>query len=428
MLDAKFFRHHALAAKYAAYECVYGRATMVLFSKKTHTPLAAITLVSSTPQVTTLLTARQAPTDDAAGNNSYFQGMLNRDEAPFSFAVSNLCQDGHLSFNIFAGDSELPINEVNGLKSGETYPIPCDQRTGRAMTIKAQQKEGGVATTLREAEEKKAKEGGKGSMQFKVVIAPEVNHNVKWFEEGTFWQCVPGFVRPAKPNPKPSRWTPHWARGGGEEEKDGEEIVAMSNGLLETFSPPVYRNCGMSRGGELRRKKKSAPPRYAAEPQMYRSLELGGIEKGMAKKAEDEDEDIDIGGTTAVDMNYTGNKIHVETTQLEMDFDMTQASAPMIICLSLWQNMKLRPGSDIQAFLRSQVQDLTENEGKRLLASLPKIFKSEICVIDLESPANAVILQCGHQCVNIKYCDQLKECPVCRGTIMACVLAQDLIK
>ena len=68
-----------------------------------------------------------------------------------------------------------------------------------------------------------------------------------------------------------------------------------------------------------------------------------------------------------------------------------------------------------------------KNEGKALIESLNAVYKSETCVIDLESDADTVICTCGHQCVNHANVGDLRKCPMCRSSITAFVRADGIL-
>lgn len=48
-----------------------------------------------------------------------------------------------------------------------------------------------------------------------------------------------------------------------------------------------------------------------------------------------------------------------------------------------------------------------------------KIFKSEDCVICLESDIDCVLYSCAHKCGHSTCLETLNKCPVCRKSIIA---------
>lgn len=102
-------------------------------------------------------------------------------------------------------------------------------------------------------------------------------------------------------------------------------------------------------------------------------------------------------------------------------------SAPAVVCLSLYPEMKFLPLEDLEAQLAAEIEEWVSNQGKALIEALTAIYKSDTCVIDLESPADTVIIQCGHQCLNHKNAKDLKKCPMCRGSVASFIRADGLV-
>ncbi|KAL3800138.1 hypothetical protein HJC23_001059 [Cyclotella cryptica] len=219
MLDSRYFepvdtkQNHGSILE--SFKAVYTRSTMVLFSSKTRTPLAALTLKSVNDiGCLSMLTGRPPPKDST---EPHFQGMLSMPNQSFSFVITNLSDDGMINFNVLHTPHRVSnvnpgpaygINEVNELSPNESYEIEADQRTNRVMVLQGKTKEKydpitkkskRVPLTVDEAEttEDKAKEG----LYFYLSVVPDVvsRELVKFFEEGTIWKAVPGFVRKARP-------------------------------------------------------------------------------------------------------------------------------------------------------------------------------------------------------------------------------------
>lgn len=526
MLDLKFFRKSELASKgkFVAYENLYHRSTMILSSTTTGRPIAAITLVSGTPKTATLMTARPPPIDAKEDDAmSFFQGMLDQDGALFSFAVTNLCTKGHLMFQVFQVGSEMPVNEINCVEANSTYVIPCDQRSGKAMSIQSRKdkQDANKDQSIKDAEALHAAnpEENKALVRFKVLLKPEVGQNDKMFEGGTAWKCQLGFVREEEEERRiykgfgaaPNRdgivlESGYWRGGsrgadmlegsmGGEEVAFGFREMSMSRGGGRGMS--MSRRGGNMRGArghdstsrgmpEMSRplsaqKKKGAgffgsavPPTRSAgapapissmpEPAValyrgspplpqaqvmslqlaevppvdYRSMSFGAREEKEVKEEEESGDgaaamdwdglggSVDVGATTAVDLVYSGDKVQVKSRSVELNFSDELSSAPLIIGISLWRSMKVNKVPDILVWLKEQVDEAVQNEGKVLAKQIKQVFKSEFCVVlaDEETPADSVIIQCGHACVHHSVVSKLDKCPLCRGYITAtCLLA-----
>jgi hypothetical protein len=110
------------------------------------------------------------------------------------------------------------------------------------------------------------------------------------------------------------------------------------------------------------------------------------------------------------------------------DYAYEYASEPTVMCLSIWEGMKFLPLTDtIEKELEAEIKEWVDNEGKALIESLNAVFKSETCVIDLESEADTIVCTCGHQCIHHSNIGNLQKCPLCRGPITAFVRADGLL-
>jgi hypothetical protein len=89
--------------------------------------------------------------------------------------------------------------------------------------------------------------------------------------------------------------------------------------------------------------------------------------------------------------------------------------------------MRFLPFSDIEREIADEIDDWIQDEGqKKLIKSLNAVYKSDVCLIDLESIADTIICTCGHQCINRANIKNLRTCPLCRSSIAGFVLATEL--
>ena len=133
--------------------------------------------------------------------------------------------------------------------------------------------------------------------------------------------------------------------------------------------------------------------------------------------------DVNVGTTQAGELKY-GQRVTDNSNFTGHDYDYEHCSEPTVLCMSIWEDMKFLPLPNIQEQLDLQMQDMVEHEGKMLIESLNGIFRSDSCVIDMESNADTIICTCGHQCIHHKNISaQLCTCPLCRSPITAFVRA-----
>jgi hypothetical protein len=124
---------------YETFRVLDPTSTMVLYSKR-GMPIASLTLRTKDASCATLITARDKPLHANAADTAYFQGMLQKPDQLFVFAVTNLCTEGLIQFNITPEKGGQSINVINVIRVGETVDIEVDQRTGRKMILAGQTK------------------------------------------------------------------------------------------------------------------------------------------------------------------------------------------------------------------------------------------------------------------------------------------------
>ena len=219
MLDQRFFeRIQSTPHKnsiFESYKAVFARSTMVLFSRQTRTPLAALTLRAQDVGCLSMFTGRPSPVD---APEPYFQGMLNMPDQTFDFTITNLSDSGMINFNVLHTPHRVSqvdpgpsygINQVNELHSNQSYTIEADQRNNRRMILSGKtktvkdpitQQDKEVQVTVKETETSDTDKG----LYFYLSVVPDkaCKTLVDNFAEGTIWKVVPGFVRRvAKPPP-----------------------------------------------------------------------------------------------------------------------------------------------------------------------------------------------------------------------------------
>jgi hypothetical protein len=441
MLDRRFFEQVGSTTQkgllFETYRAVYARSTMVLFSRKTKTPLAALTLKADDVGCMSMFTGRPAPRN---ATETYFQGMLNMPDQKFSFTISNLSNEGMINFNILHTPHRVSqvdpgpsygINEVNELHCEQSYVILADQRNNRRMCLAGKTKlvrnpqtsqEERVSVTVEESETDDNITG----LYFYLSVVPDAacRSLVDKFAEGTTWKVTPGFVRRRKPVVRSiplSRFEPQSgairrcepasvALFGGR----GGESGDFYQGSLGNQNTRDYRSIPMTATRFMVRKQQAG----------FSSPNLGG----ETEKAKKYTKSIDVGETQAGEL-YHGEQVTVSSSYTGHEYAYDQCSEATVLCLSIWEDMKFLPLTNvIEAELQAEIDEWVEHEGKALIESLNAVYRSETCVIDLESEADTIVCTCGHQCLNhANVGDQLRRCPVCRSPITAFVMANGVL-
>lgn len=463
-----------------AYKAVYARSTMVLYSKKTGTPLAALVFKADDPGCLSLLTGRPPPKNESS--DAYFQGMLNMQNQPFTFSIVNLSDEGMINFNILHTPYRVSevnpgpsfgINEVNELHPNQGYTIPGDQRTNRTLVLQGVTKKDDapqrakhgsdrrVPMTVEEGETKEQKEGL--YFYLSVVASNNCPSLVNKFKEGTVWKTASHFVRSVKK--LSSTDLPLLRRSAALGSRQLESALSFANNVHNPFYPPIYRGtpfqdslwgsprdlssddgddddelvfssrsndppriksaCAVkSRNGRHSATRSQGPKKQRLEPPMEeeRTERANDGEDYSFEKDECDElfEAVDVGKTQAGRIGY-GKEVQVHSGFTGVEYAYEYPSSPAVICLSIWEGMKFLPLPDLDGEATQHLTEWEQNEGKKFIETLEKIFKSETCVIDLESPADTVICTCGHQCINQKNTGDLTRCPLCRSSISAFV-------
>lgn len=530
MLDRRFFErckctsHKGLL--FESYKAVYARSTMVLFSRKTRTPLAALTLSTRDVGCLSMFTGRPSP---SGSEEPYFQGMLNMPDQAFTFSISNLSERGMINFNILHTPHRVScvdpgpaygINQVNELHTNQSYTVTADQRNSRQMVLAGKTKtvqKKQVAVSVQETETSDKNKG----LYFYLSVVPDKSCKplVDEFAEGTAWKVVPGFVRRvAQPQPPPP--PVYYRHGNGQRRARGipRSFLTPPGHVFAAAAPPPppFPGHGFAPpppplgavpsqpldapgAGYSQARRSAGSPDFQQAQQQPRPFYHGPVESAGAaptvpaislsassaprssffgsmrnmlgggsgasrspaparnagsystalrsSETDEEEEDafyssvqrhakpVDVGSTQAGTLSY-GEHVDIVSNYTGHDYAYEHASEPTVLCMSIWEDMKfLSLAETIEQELEAEVKEWIENEGKALIESLNAVYKSETCVIDLESEADTIICTCGHQCINHANVSQLLEaqhhrnrkCPMCRGPITAFVKADGML-
>lgn len=397
------------------FQSRYPHATMVLRSQKSHIPLAAVVLMpNDTANVQAVVTARPPPTVGQFQDQPHFQGMLNRLDQPFGFYLANLTSEGYLNMNLLHTAHRVEekdpgatygLNQVNEIRPGQAYLVKRDQRTQRQMVLLGHA-QGQVLTRVQDME---AQDTRNERMMIHLSVTPSTKstQTVKWFQEGTEWVPTPVMVIPLAPRPS----VPKAIRFGG-----------RSRGARTMPYPPPMGERPPSE--ELQ----SLATFSFGQPERHMALTLGintaSTKESVSMEVEEPTQAVgkSIEGRMGYGQHLTEN---VGVTDEEYAYDV--ASAPAILRLSIWREMQLKPFNvtDYADYLTEWRQHLGRAQDQQLAASVSHVFKSDHCCIDLESPADTVIVRCGHQCIHHTHATpQLKACPLCRSPVTGFLSAQ----
>lgn len=405
---------------YTCMKATHPTSTMVLFSKVTNTPLAALVFRASDLSTSALVTGRPSP---AGSMETYFQGMLNQSDKEFTFTIINLNPEGSINFNILHTPHRVSevdpgpaygVNQVNELHPLQVYTVRSDQRTGKTMILQ------GIVrpdnTPMDVSTDESTPERRQGSYFYLSVVAqidkPDL---VDKFKEGTVWKCVPFFIQKT-----------HFPTGV---QHSVSARCLFGNGELHTLDGSRgfgSRGFGMDSiyNSRERTKKTSKGPRNpipiagaACRAKNYQAEEADEADEGSCLFGDA----VNVGATQAARVAY-GRDVTVQTQSTGLDYCYDAPSDPVVIGLSIFKEMKFVE-MDLSSAIDEAAKEIQKTEEKQLSAMVKNVFKTDTCVIDLESPTDTVIVQCGHQCLNSKNTSGIKKCPLCRQIVLAFVPA-----
>ena len=390
---------------------------MVLMSKKTATPLAALVLSTPDRGCMSMMTSRPSP---PGATEDYFQGMLNMPDQPIELSIINLCDD-LINFNILHvphkvmevdPGPEFGINSVNELYCGEAYTIRQDQRTKRQMILSGKtRKSDGTNITVGEDEKQERKEG----VYFYLSVVPTTRcpEMVELFAEGSSWKCLPHIVLKDTGRKRMKYQSNIWPT----REQSSGYFSMRALPSMGPASPRALPSMGPASPRAL-------PSMGPASPRA-----LPSINQPKSKKLFDT---VDVSQTQACELKQ-GAVIDVTIGCTNVTYAWDNHSDETVLCLSIWRDMMFYPLPDrsiVESDIAATLVDYQEYEAKKLRDSLKKVYKSDTCVVDLTSPADVILLRCGHQCVNRanvgKMIERSNRCPMCREHITATILVDQL--
>lgn len=131
-----------------------------------------------------------------------------------------------------------------------------------------------------------------------------------------------------------------------------------------------------------------------------------------------------LNGSHAARVRY-GDQIRVESQKVGMSFAYKNGSPMCLLGLSvLKEGVSVLPQlSKAESFSLAlkMVEDCVNTKNRNMLNTLDKIYKEPTCLICLENPTSVIFIKCGHQATCETCSEKLekKQCPVCRGNIVA---------
>lgn len=430
-LDNRFFEHILTSDGFEAFRARFGSSTMILYSAKTKIPLAALIFhpKKSSPDLKCVLTAR--PSLSEGDDTATFQGLMSKDQEVFYLSIVNLNHKGAINFNILHTphivNEKDPgpaygINEINEIYANEGYTIQADQRTGCEMKLvgklsdQKDEKTGAQnILTVQDAESKDSKQREGTYFYLSVTGSTDCPGLVDKFREGSYWQCTNYLVRRAPAPLVPRHYHLNAYRPAVDTRSSRPILTTMQN--MVHRGPEVLQSVGSSN---------EVLDGCSSEFMNQSIVNVSAQRRGKSQNQERKVPWLDIGKSQVAEL-ARGEHVDVRGSVTNLEYDYESASPVTILSLSLYPSLQLFPElskDDMVIMCRADMKEWKECEMSEILKTI-KVFKSDCCVIDQESPADTVIVQCGHQCLNQANVGNLKTCPICRGHITSLIMVDD---
>lgn len=409
---------------------------MVLFSRATGIPLAAVSINTYSEPGTAAILKRPARMSTVAD----FQGLFDHDHQHFELIISNLTYLGGVKIDIMksnvAVDETDPgavkggLNNVNELRPLESYAVRGDQKDSRALIISAIKKADGQQLTVGEAESSSTPAG----TYYYIAVTPKISNDADNAElmslfADTYWDCVDFIVIKNRPR-----------RMRSPALREGEIAVAAKACAAGCYSVEIASE---ERPARVRRARAAVEtldaggeisPMPASEQQSYRArraratgpiLESVGGGGLIGYPASWEPEST-INNSSAATVE-SGEIVSTQgsNTGWVYKYDVPSNQTGKLVCLglSVAEGLTFKapmPTSEVAEAGRLLIAELKE-KGAAALSKEVKVYPEEQCVVCLDGHTEVVFCRCGHQCC-CNNCSQnltVLKCPVCRGHISA---------
>lgn len=450
-LDTSYFRHlitypavQGNRVDYAIYKPLV--SSMILFSRPTGTPLAAVGLRAYNNTAQSVISKRYTP------GPADFQGMLNADNRRFEIIISNLTDLGVVKIDLMnnntavdetdPGAAKGALNQVNELHEMQSTSIRADQKDSRALILSSISTSGGQKVTVGQ-DEKSASVGGSKpeGVYYYIAVTPNVSYPklVELFKD-TYWDVVDFLV---VPHERPAEFSRGGRRNHLAEEYDEEynsmEDIPRGVGHFESMrGGPESAGMGYYRSPMATLASLSSNSENSGVSRGARSKGIGGFElcsveysSPIPASAPVTDDTVEHSLASTI---QAGEYVQVNShkTGYSYVYDVSSNQTGKLCCLGLSVAPGLRfatsdwSDQDIINAAKLQVDEMRTVGAAALLKTI-KVYASEQCCICLEGTPNTVFYQCGHKCCCSGCSESLlkttSKCPTCRGHIVASLIS-----
>jgi hypothetical protein len=329
---------------------------------------------------------------------------------PIKYVITNLCHEGYIKIDLMRDDKPVNcvdpggLNQVNELRPFESYEIKADQMNhNRRLMVKMKTKVlvDGTSESVILSDELSAQPAEKVGDYLWITVTPRTGFPTleKSFAD-TIW-TTSDYVIVSKPTPVDHSY----ASGGGG--LFSHTLDDMPQAMPASFARGRESVCFDALCADVKTVKKS------------RSVDCEHI-------VSDESETLtETHAMTSKVGGYThGDKLTVVTGRTGVSYRYDLHSPVCIIGLSFLEgNYTVSKNVSTKDEIDEMLAKLDSAATTEMLAHLKtmKTFKSEECVICLDSKPNVILMRCGHICTCKGECTNsltTNVCPICRAHII----------
>ncbi len=348
-----------------------------------------------------------------------FQGIISDDNMEFAYYLTNLTKLGMIKIDIMKNDAKVTctdpeaalggINKVNEIHPLQTVSVESDQADNLSFILRATRKQGvGIKVKDNEALDKNDARRVE-SAKYWISVVPKANNSelAELFID-CFWAITDVIVIQK----------PCYSTAIGRYSSRGLESASILKCMAsipeeESDEEIFYRN------DECMEMTLS----YSARAPIKQSVKsLSTTNRGC---------DTLNDNSTLVDNSLVANvvkgrKIETESHHTGYEYIYDMHSPKTTLGLSVVEGLTFAPVPQVSELLEvanTIINDFEQDRIEEYLKTLKTVYKSEDCVVCLEGGPDVIIFTCGHQCLH-EHCNKggvLCKCPLCRGTIVACL-------
>lgn len=409
-MDNKYFRivdcAYSGRTQYSIFQCIY--ESICLYSSDGEI-LAIVSLKCDNPQCKVYIAPR------VAGAPANFQGILTENHREIQFVITNPTKHNYVKIDVMKRNeavSEIDpgprcgaINQINELKSRESYCVQTDQASGRTMILSSLQCSANEYVTV-ERSEKSTEQMG---TYYYFAVTPQDNGDTEFISkfDNTIWvkNDLVFIEADGMPFPRPTQTLELMGLRPKQYGGDCHSSVASPSSSLEFLG--IRPKCA-----DLT-ETSSINTNESQQDEQCTSTEI--LESDVMQSYAT---NITPGRAIPCPVGISG---------VTYKYDVSSNITGKLCCVSfsICTTLKQRPVEPYEQFrirLENYLRQYIEKKNALYISALTTVYTQEECVICLEKGIDTVLYDCGHSCCHNACIDGVNMvtcCPLCRRYIKA---------